>query len=103
MRKMSCVIAIAIAIAASTLCAGCETETPYFDSRLGSANANMVQAQTLDPGTAGNPATLAPAGADGQRMKSAVDEYHKDVPKAEQPVSRPIFFEVGGSGSGGGG
>ena len=98
MKKMSCVFAIA----AAALGAGCETETPYFDSQLGSSAANMVQAQTLDPATAGNPAALAPAGADGQRMKTAVDQYHKDVPKAEQQVSRPIFFEVGGSGGGGG-
>ena len=99
MRKMSCVMAIA----AVTVCAGCETETPYFDSQLGSSAANMVRAQTLDPATAGNPPALAPVGADGQRMKSAIDQYHKDVPKAEQQVSRPIFFEVGGSGGGGGG
>ena len=99
MKKVSCVIAIA----AVTLCSGCETETPYFDSQLGSSATNLVQAQTLDPATAGNPAALAPAGADGQRMKSAIDEYHKDIPKAEQQVSRPIFFEVGGSGGGGGG
>jgi hypothetical protein len=99
MRKMTCVIAVA----AVTVCAGCETETPYFDAQLGSSAANLVRAQTLDPATAGNPAALAPVGADGQRMKSAIDQYHKDVPKSEQQVSRPIFFEVGGSGGGGGG
>jgi hypothetical protein len=86
---------------AAALCAGCETETPYFDSQLGSATAHMVQAQTLDPAVAGNPAALAPAGADGQRMKSAVDQYHKDVPKAEQSVAHPILFEVGQQGGGG--
>ena len=98
MKKMFCVIAIAVL----TVCAGCETETPYFDSQLGSSTTNMVRAQTLDPAVAGNPAALAPAGADGQRMKTAVDQYHKDVPKAEQPVSRPIVFEVGNPGGGGG-
>jgi hypothetical protein len=98
MKSLTCVIAIA----GLTVCAGCETETPYFDSHLGSATANMVQAQTLYPGVAGNPAPLAPEGADGQRMKSAVDQYHKDVPKSDQPVSRPIVFEVGNAGGGGG-
>lgn len=81
---------------ALALCTSCETETPYFDSQLGSSVKHLVQAQTLDPAVAGNPAPLAPAGADGQRMKNAIDEYHKDVPKPEQPVTRPIFFEVGG-------
>jgi hypothetical protein len=98
MKKLPCLIAIA----ALTVCAGCETETPYFDSQLGSSTKNMVRAQTLDPAVAGNPAALAPAGADGQRMKTAVDQYHKDVPKAEQQVSRPIVFEVGNAGGGGG-
>ena len=96
MRKMTCVIAVA----AVTVCAGCETESPYFDSQLGSSTAHMVQAQTLDPAVAGNPAALAPAGADGQRMKAAVDVYHKDVPKPEQPVTRQIVFEAGQQGGG---
>lgn len=84
-----------VAVAAVVACAGCETESPYFDSQLGTSAAHLVQAQTLDPATAGNPAALAPAGADGQRIKSAVDQYRKDVNKPEQSVSRPIFFEVG--------
>ncbi len=89
-------------IAGLALCAGCETETPYFDSHLGSSSANLVKAQTLYPAVAENPAPLAPAGADGQRMKSAMDQYHKDVPKSDQPVSRPIVFEVGNGAAGGG-
>jgi hypothetical protein len=96
MNKLPCVIAIG-AVAA---CAGCETESPYFDAQLGTSTAHLVQQQTLDPAVAGNPAPLAPAGADGQRMKAAVDAYHKDVPKPEQPVSRPIMFEVGQQGGG---
>lgn len=92
-----------IAVAVILVCAGCETETPYFDSQLGTASAHLLQAQTLNPAVAGNPAPLAPAGADGQRIEAAVDNYHKDVPKPEQTVSRPILFEVGGGGSGGGG
>jgi len=91
-----------IAAAAFAVCAGCETETPYFDSQLGTASAHLVKAQTLNPAVAGNPAPLAPAGADGQRIEAAIDNYHKDVPKPEQSVSRPIVFEVNG-GSGGGG
>jgi len=87
-----------MAITAAMACAGCETETPYFDSQLGTASVHMVQAQTLDPATAGNPAALAPASGDGQRLKNAIDEYRKDVIKPEQNVSRPIFFEVGQQG-----
>lgn len=96
MRKIPYVIVVATA----TLCAGCETESPYFDSQLGTSSAHLVQAQTLDPAAAGNPPALAPAGADGQRIKNAVDEYHKEVNKPEQPVSRPIVFEVGGGAPG---
>ena len=94
MIKATCVIAIA----ASAVCAGCETESPYFDSQLGRSSANLVQAQTLDPATAGNPSALAPAGADGQRIKSAVDNYHKEVNRPDQSVSRPVVFEVGQQG-----
>jgi hypothetical protein len=98
MNKTPWLIAIAAAV-----CGGCETESPNFDSHLGSASANLIQAQTLDPATAGNPAPLAPAGADGQRMKNAVDVYRKDVPKPEQQVSRPIVFDVSNGAAGGGG
>jgi hypothetical protein len=94
MKQMLGLIVIGAAIA----CAGCETESPYFDSHLGTASTHMVQAQTLDPATAGNPAALAPAGGDGQRLKNAVDQYRKDVIKPDQNVSRPIFFEVGQQG-----
>lgn len=89
-----------VAIAVAVACAGCETESPYFDSRLGTSAAHLVQAQTLDPAAAANPAPLAPAGADGQRIKSAVDQYRKDVNKNEQSVSRPIMFEVGSQAQG---
>jgi len=97
MNKIPCLIAIA----AVSVSAGCESESPYFDSHIGSSAANLVRAQTLDPAVNDNPAALAPAGADGQRMKAAVDQYHKDVPKPEQSVSRPIVFEVGQQGGGG--
>jgi hypothetical protein len=94
MIKTTCVIAIA----AAAVCAGCETESPYFDSQLGKSSANLVQAQTLYPAVAANPPALAPAGADGQRIKSAVDNYHKEVNAPGQSVSRPIVFEVGQQG-----
>jgi hypothetical protein len=41
------------------------------------------------------PAPLAPEHGDGQRLKNAVDEYHKDVPRQDEKISRPIVFEVG--------
>lgn len=96
MNKTLCLISIV----ATQLCAGCETESPHFDSQLGASAANMLRAQTLDPAANGNPPPYAPDGADGQRMKSAVDQYHKDVPKPEQSVQRPIVFEVGQQGGG---
>jgi hypothetical protein len=96
MKKIPCLIALA----AVSVCGGCETESPHFDSQIGSSAANLIRAQTLDPAVNENPAVLAPAGADGQRMKAAMDEYHKDVPKPEQSVSRPIVFEVGQGGGG---
>lgn len=87
-------------VTAVALFAGCETETPYFDSQLGTSAAHLIQAQTLDPAAAGNPPVLAPAGADGQRIENAVVNYHKEVNTQEQTVSRPIFFEVGQQGGG---
>jgi len=84
-----------IAIAAAVVCAGCESETPYLDSQLGKATTSMIRAQTLDPATAANPPALAPAGADGQRIKTAVDVYHGEVNKEGSSVSRQIGFEAG--------
>lgn len=86
---------VAIGCVTALLCAACETETPYLDSQLGKSAANMVQAQTLDPAAADNPPLLAPAGADGQRIKSAIDTYHKDVNKEGKEVSRAVTFEAG--------
>src|SRR5512142_2456267 len=67
-------IAVMLACAAAMAGAGCETEYP----QLGKSVENMVQAQTLDPATAANPAALAPEGGDGQRIKNAMDVYFKD-------------------------
>jgi hypothetical protein len=87
--------ATAIGFAAVAICAGCESETPYLDSQAGKSVARMVQAQTLDPATAANPPALAPEGADGQRIKNAVDVYHGEVNKEGAPVSRQVGFEAG--------
>jgi len=88
--------ATAIGLAAVAICAtGCETETPYLDSQLGKSTARMIEAQTLDSAAAANPPALAPAGADGQRIKSAVDVYHGEVNKEGAPVSRQVGFEAG--------
>ena len=99
MNKLPCMMVVV----AAALCAGCETESPYFDSQLGTSTAHLVQAQTLDPAAAGNPPALAPAGANGERIENAVQNYHKDVPSPGKSVERPIVFEVGGGAGGGGG
>lgn len=83
------------AVAIAMLCGGCETETPYLDSHLGKSAEHLVQVQTLDPAAAGNPPALAPRGADGQRIKSAMDVYHKDIIKENQTISRTVTFEAG--------
>ena len=98
MNKLACMIVVVVA----ALSAGCETESPYFDSWLGKSSAHLIQAQTLNPAAAGNPPALAPAGANGERIESAVQNYHKDVPTPEKSVERPIVFQVGGGGGGGG-
>ncbi|GAC1452353.1 MAG: hypothetical protein PVSMB6_04240 [Steroidobacteraceae bacterium] len=87
--------ATAIGLAAVAICAGCETETPYLDSQLGKSTARMIEAQTLDSAAAANPPALAPAGADGQRIKNAVDVYHGEVNKEGKSVSRQVGFEAG--------
>lgn len=87
--------ATALGFAAVVICAGCESETPYLDSQLGKSTARMIEAQTLDTAAAANPPALAPAGADGQRIKSAVDVYHGEVNKEGAPVSRSVGFEAG--------
>jgi hypothetical protein len=84
-------IAVMLACAVAMAVGGCETEYP----QLGSAVTNMVQAQTLDPATAANPAPLAPEGADGQRIKNAMDVYHKDVARDRQDVERSLTFDAG--------
>lgn len=86
--------AILFTAAAATI-AGCETDFPYLDSHLGKSAEKMVQAQTLNPAVAASPALLAPEGADGQRIKNAVDNYYKDVPREGESVTRPVAFEAG--------
>jgi len=84
-------IATMLACGVALTLAGCETEYP----QLGKSVENMVQAQTLDPATAASPAPLAPEGADGQRIKNAMDVYHKDVPRDRQEVDRTLTFDTG--------
>jgi|KBSMisStandDraft_5_1062788.scaffolds.fasta_scaffold28522_3 hypothetical protein len=85
----------AILLTSAATMSGCETDFPYLDSHLGKSAEKMVQAQTLNPSVAASPALLAPEGADGQRIKNAVDNYYKDVPREGQTVSRPVAFEAG--------
>jgi hypothetical protein len=86
----------AIVLAPAILAAGCATDTPRVDAALGKSVAKMVQAQTFDPQAAANPAALAPASGDGQRVKNALDENRKDVGKGVTEVARPVSFDVGG-------
>ena len=84
------------AICIATLLAACDTTNERkVDADYGNSVRALVQAQTYDPQAAARPAALAPEQGDGQRLKNAVDEYHKDVPHQDQKVSRPIVFEVG--------
>lgn len=82
----------------AVLCACDTTNERKIDSHIGKAAADLVRAQTLNPEAAANPRALAPDASDGQRLKAAMDNYHKDVPALEQKVTRPIVFEVGGGG-----
>lgn len=77
--------------------AACDTTNAVMvDADYGRSVKALVQAQTFDPQTAARPAALAPEHGDGQRLKNAIDEFHKDVPhQQDQKISRPIVFEVG--------
>ncbi len=76
--------------------AGCATEYPRVDAALGKAQAQMVQAQTLDPQAAANPPALAPAHADGQRLENVLAHHRKDIPEqAAKQVSQSTQFDVG--------
>lgn len=85
----------ALLLTAAATITGCETDFPYLDSHLGKSAQNMVRAQTLNPAVAAAPAALAPEGADGQRIKNAVDSYHKDVPREGETVTRAVAFDAG--------
>jgi len=85
-----------LALAATVV--GCaNTPEKIIDADAGQSVAQMISGQTLDPSAAAHPAPLAPATGDGQRLRAAVEQYHKDVPKLEEKISRPIQFESGGS------
>jgi hypothetical protein len=91
---MKLLITVAV-ICASTLTACDTTNAKKVDADYGKSVATLVRAQTYDPEVAAAPAPLAPEHGDGQRLKNAVDEYHKDVPRQDEKISRPIVFEVG--------
>jgi hypothetical protein len=76
--------------------AGCATEYPRVDAALGKSQAQMIQAQTLDPQAAAHPPALAPARADGQRLENVLTQHRKDVPEqATKQVSQSTRFDVG--------
>jgi hypothetical protein len=86
-------------VVAATLCSCDTTNARKIDEQFGESTANMVQAQTYNPRAADSPPALAPEKSDGQRLKAAMDNYHKDVPAPEEKVTRPIVFQVSGGGS----
>jgi hypothetical protein len=96
-------ILIPVTLVAATVLGACDTTNARkIDAHIGESAANLVRAQTYDPRAADAPPALGPQTSDGQRLKAAMDKYHKDVPAPEEKVTRPIVFEVGGGGSGGG-
>ena len=86
-----------IAICVATILAACDTtNAAKVDADYGRSVKALVEAQTYDKQAALAPPAQAPAHGDGQRLKNAIDEYHKDVPhQQDQKISRPIVFEVG--------
>jgi len=66
------------------------------DAAFGKSQAQMIQAQTLDPQAAAHPPARAPALADGQRLENVLTEHRKDVPQqATRQVSQTAQFDVG--------
>ncbi len=92
-------VTFSITLAAAVTLSACDTTNARkIDEDIGASAANLIRAQTYDPRAAAAPPALAPETSDGQRLKAAMDNYHKDVTKPEEKVTRPIVFEVGGSG-----
>ena len=78
---------------------GCASEYAQVDATLGKSQAQMIQAQTLDPQAAAHPPALAPGRADGQRLENVLAEHRKDVPQqASTKVSQSQQFDTGGTG-----
>ena len=84
-----------VSICSAALLAGCASETPHLDAALGKSVEQMVHAQTYDLAASANPPALAPEIGDGQRLKNALDEYRKDVPKGSTTVKQETEFEAG--------
>jgi hypothetical protein len=94
--KTKIVPAALAAATMATLCACDTTNERKIDSHIGEAVTTMVRDQTLNPQAAVAPPALAPEVGDGQRLKNALDQYHKDVAGTDEgKISRPIVFEVG--------
>jgi len=74
---------------------GCASETPRTDASFGNSVRSMIQAQTLDPVAAANPAPAAPDVGDGQRLDAVMGVYRKDVSQGSQEVKRDIVINVG--------
>ncbi|WP_116808991.1 hypothetical protein [Steroidobacter cummioxidans] len=83
------------AVVVATVAIGGCADTPVADADYGSSFKQMLQAQTLDPVTAANPAEFAPEMTDGARLENALEVYRKDVAKGNTDVKQPIIFEVG--------
>jgi len=86
---------ITIAVTIAALTSGCASETPRADADFRKSVDSMIQAQTYNPATIANPAVLAPDSGDAQRLKNALDNNRKDVPKGSNEIKQPIVLEVG--------
>jgi hypothetical protein len=86
---------ITLVVSIAALMGGCASETRRVDADFRKSVDSMIQAQTYDPATVADPAVLAPDSGDGQRLKNALDNNRKDVPKGSTEVKQPIVLEVG--------
>lgn len=88
-------IRLGLALLAAAALAGCATSFPRVDAAMGKSFAQMIRAQTLDPGAAAHPAALAPQSGDGERLENALRAHRKEVPQGATQAIQTGQFQSG--------
>ncbi len=92
---------LAIGLVVISGCAEWSSTPARVQDDFGSSVRNMVLQQTYNPAKAQSPSALAPAGMDGNKANSVLENTYRGlIVKPEQRLTHPTIYGIDGRGSG---